>query len=245
MEALATIVFERTPLGAVVIKSTGNEVPQRLRTLLLAVDGRSPVAQYVPFLTAFAPLSEKFAELETMGYLRRKGHVGIDAVQRFERAQAAGPAATLPRIDTGAPESGFTPLDESALSAFASSMGNQPDRLVATADAFMLELQALSRQLGSNAATAGNGAPAKVPFVEPSPRPESRTATLNGMLEMMEQFLSRSAGLEGLPVALLLEQIRTLDQLRSELPAYFELVQPYGKEAEAHIESLRQMLRES
>ena len=78
MEALATVIFERTPQGAVAIKSTGTEVPRRLRTLLLAVDGRSPVSQYVPFLTAFAPLSEKFAELEGMGFLQRKGGSGFD-----------------------------------------------------------------------------------------------------------------------------------------------------------------------
>lgn len=42
MENLATIVFERTPAGAVAIQTAGGAVPRQLRTSLLAIDGRSP-----------------------------------------------------------------------------------------------------------------------------------------------------------------------------------------------------------
>ena len=72
MENLATIVFERTLAGADAIKTAGGAIPRQLRTLLLAIDGRSPVSQYVPFLTVLAPLSEKFAQLEMMGLARRR-----------------------------------------------------------------------------------------------------------------------------------------------------------------------------
>ena len=88
MEALARIVFERTPQGLMATKVLDDSgVPKRLRTLLLAVDGRTPVAQFVPFLTALAPLSEKFEELERLGLLRRKGQVSAEAVERFSRAR--------------------------------------------------------------------------------------------------------------------------------------------------------------
>lgn len=231
VETLATVVFERTPLGAVVIKSTGEEVPRRLRTLLLAVDGRSPVSQYVPFLTAFAPLSEKFFELEKLGYLRRRGHAD---------GGAAAPSVTPHIPDVGASASGSPRLDESALTAFAASLHSQNSEPATSEDAFSLELQALSRQIASAAATPV--AASRPEAVRVEARESTAAAPLTRMLMAMQEFLSTAAGLEGLPVAMMLEQIQTLEQLRTELPAYRELVQPYGKEAEAHLAHLAQML---
>lgn len=231
METLATVVFERTPLGAVVMKSSGEEVPRRLRTLLLAVDGRSPVSQYVPFLTAFAPLSDKFFELEKLGYLRRRGHAN---------GGAAAPSVMQPTLDVGATAPDAIRLDESALTAFAASLHVQKTEPVTSADSFSLELQALSRQIASAAVTVVT---TKLPEAGRIETVESTAATpLTRMLLAMQEFLSTAAGLDGLPVAMMLEQIRTLEQLRRELPAYRELVQPYGQEAEAHLAVLAQML---
>lgn len=234
METLANIVFERTPQGAVAIKSTGNEVPRRLRTLLLAIDGRSPVSQYVPFLTAFAPLSEKFAELEGLGYLQRKRSSGLDAKT---------------------PEVAFVPIQEADLRALESrSLAAQKNSSV---NSFELELQALARQMSGGVATAAPVAPeptclkaeahAFTPtraLSSPPPCPSSSLATpeLSDLLREMERFLSQSAGAEALPVVLMLEQIKTVSQFRAELPGYLELVQRYGPEADQHIERLARLL---
>lgn len=243
MEALATVVFERTPKGAVAIKSTGDEVPRRLRTLLLAVDGRSPVAQYVPFLTAFAPLSEKFAELENMGYLKRKGSVTADAVDRFERAQNSSFGGLLPRIDAMAPDSGFKPLQESDLRALVSNpVALQQSNAV---NSFELELQALARQMSGAAANNALVPASQQPVARAEPAmPMSRPVKpeLPDLLREMEQFLSKSAGAEALPVVLMLEQIKTVGQLRAELPGYIELVRRYGPEADPHVERLAGLL---
>ena len=72
MEALATVVFERTPKGAESANSNTDTLARALRSVLLAVDGRSSVARYEPFLAALMPLAEKFAALEQLGLLRRK-----------------------------------------------------------------------------------------------------------------------------------------------------------------------------
>lgn len=226
MEALATVIFERTPQGAVVIKSTGDEVPRRLRTLLLAVDGRSPVAQYVPFLTAFAPLSEKFAELEQMGYLRRKGAPSAQATQ---------------------PQS-----YESGLNDIAHGLSVQATLPAATPqDTFALELQALARQMGSSGWQREASASVALPAAQ---RPHDMALgavamaasvgvpTLTELLHEMEGFLSRAAGLEALPIALMLGQITSLAQLRQELPSYRQLIQSYGLDAEVHSQQLARLL---
>lgn len=242
MEALATVVFERTPQGAVAIKSTSNDVPRHLRTLLLAVDGRSPVAQYVPFLTAFAPLSEKFAELEQMGFLKRKGSVASQAVDRFEAAiQNSGFGAQLPRIDSASPDSGFVPLTQADLLALASTPAAVQARSVA--NAFELELQALANQMSGTLVTTQ----AALATQRPEPmrarvEPVSNKPVLADLLHEMDRFLSQSTLPDALPISLMLNQIKTLQQLRHELPAYFELVQSHGPAAEQHIERLAGML---
>ena len=254
MESLATVVFERTPKGAVAIKSTGDQVPRRLRTLLLAVDGRSPVAQYVPFLTAFAPLSEKFAELEGMGYLQRKGNVAVGAVTRFERAQNSGFGALLPRIDARAPDSGFVPIQETDLRALAGSSVSQ--QINKAGNSFELELQAFARQMSGLAPAAAPasvaqqatmrtdmGTKAAAPASEAPVIPiRPAKPDLPDLLREMERFLSKSAGAEALPMVLMLEQIKTLTQLRSELSGYVEMVQRYGPEADQHIKRLAGLL---
>ena len=245
MEALANVVFERTPKGAVAIKSTSDVVPRRLRTLLLAIDGRSPVAQYVPFLTAFAPLSEKFAELEGMGFLQRKGRVAAEAVDRFERARNSGFGTLLPRIDAAAPNSGFMPIQESELRALASNTPARQNSNVA--DSFELELQALARQMSGAAAT---GAPAASPPAGVRADPAAATTRITApakpqlpdLLREMGRFLSKSAGDEALPIVVMLEQIKSIAQLRAELPAYVEVVQRYGPEAQQHIGQLTRLL---
>ena len=229
MEALASVIFERTPQGSVVIKSTGDEVPRRLRTLLLAVDGRSPVAQYVPFLTAFAPLSEKFVELEQMGYLRRKG---------------GSPALPTPPLSFA---SGLIDMAHS-LSVQAGMPATAPQ------DAFALELQALARQMGRSgwrhetSVTAASPTellshgPALVPELI---APSTSAPTLQELLAEMERFLSRAAGLDGLPIALMLEQITSLSLLRRELPSYLQLIQSYGVDAEVHGQQLTSLLEQA
>lgn len=243
MEALAAVVFERTPEGAVAIKSTDDTIPRRLRTLLLAMDGRSPVSQYVPFLTALAPLSDKFLELEKLGYVRRKGSMAPEAVSRFERAQPDSPGALLPRTGASARDPGFVPLHEADLNALAQSTARKFDASTGPAkasgaSAFELELQAFARQVGQLPDPVPYAPPRVNPLVVKASAVVAGKVALPDIVREMEQFLSQSAGLDALPITLVLEQIKSLDQLYAELPSYLELIKTYGTAAEAHAERL-------
>lgn len=225
MEHLATIVFERTPAGAVAIKTAGDTLPRPLRTLLLAIDGRSPVSQYVPFLTALAPLSEKFSELEALGLARRRAVAADDMAGRFDRPAAQGTA--------------LTQVSEEELRNFASQQFSMTTAPIAPPDAddFAAQLRALafnddrvdmSRQ--------------SVALTAPNPRPALQRPLLADLLAQMQAYLSQAIGMEGLPVALMLEQITSLAQLRQELPSYQALLASYGASPAAHIQSLTQQL---
>ncbi len=262
MEALASVVFERTPQGAVAMKSPTDEVPRRLRTLLLAIDGRSPVAQYVLFLSAFAPLSEKFAELENMGLIRRSSGKAADSVL----PSSTPPTLTPPNLKL--PEPGFMPVKEFDLQALAgvSSSAQTP---VAVND-FERELQVLASQMSLNAAAPalppGGKPAASMPGwlragagTEPAPgpavkadtglgaqiQPPLESAGLADLLREMDRFVYQYAGTDALPISLMLEQIKTLAQLRSELPQYAQLVQRYGPSAGPHIERLSALVSQA
>lgn len=110
MTGLAEVVFSITPAGYTALRNTTEPMDLRLKTVLTLVDGVCPVAQYVPYLMAFDPLSEKFFILERMGYVRRLGRIASSAVSGFQESIRVGTSKSrLPRIDTESKESGFMP----------------------------------------------------------------------------------------------------------------------------------------
>ena len=250
MENLATIVFERTPAGAVAIKTAGDAVPRQLRTLLLAIDGRSPVSQYVPFLTALAPLSEKFAQLEVMGFARRRTADGGALAPPANTPLSQLPLSPLPLLPsiTAAPQGGrqVQQVTEAELRDFASQLPTTflPPPAAAVANDFANELQAFARRNRSNDTVDGAGSLAPTGASVPKAAAPLQ-ANLASLLAFMQAYLSDVAGLEGLPVALMLEQITSLAQLRRELPSYAELVASYEGDPAAHIKTLTGLLDEA
>ena len=118
-------------------------------------------------------------------------------------------------------------------------------------DIFALELQALAQQMGSTGWQRDVSAGAALPAVKQpnghDPRPvamaeSASSQTLQDVLAFMEGFLSRAAGLDALPIALMLAQITSLTQLRRELPSYRQLIQSYGVDAEVHGQQLTSLL---
>lgn len=245
MEHLATIVFERTPAGAVAIKAADDAVPRQLRTLLLAIDGRSPVSQYVSFLTALAPLSEKFAQLEVMGFARRRS-APSEAAATSQPPSAPAPAAS------GSSRTGRQ-VTEAELRELASLLPREAPAAPTTAP----KTHDLDAQLSAFARTSGAHGfndimdmgmnPGASTARPPPPRTLQATAAaqrpvLANLLATMQAYLSDAAGMEGLPVALMLEQITSLAQLRGELPSYASLVASYGGDWAGHISTLTRML---
>lgn len=108
MSTIADVVFQITPAGFTALRSVGNPMDLQLKTLLTLVDGVCPVAQYTPFLLAFAPLPEKFELLERMGYVKRTGTISTQALSQFEGSVSRGTSPSrLPRIDADAQDSGY------------------------------------------------------------------------------------------------------------------------------------------
>ena len=240
MEALATVVFERTLRGAERVNASIDTLPRALRSVLLAVDGCSSVAGYEPLLPALMPLAEKFAALEQLGLLRRKGSITDSPVVLTSPSLAPEVAAAgLPR----AVSTETAPDFELELRALSRQMGLVPDNAVrvaiqSTSPGLLNDMEPLVDAASSAASTPAMAESPELPAVA------SATATLKELLAEMEAFLSQAIGLDGLPVAIMVAQISSIEQLRLALPSYIELMRSYGlgAQTEAHISSLESQL---
>ena len=240
MEALATVVFERTLKGAERINSSTDTLPRALRSVLLAVDGRSSVARYEPFLPTLMPLDEKFAALEQLGLLQRKGGIfdGL-AVLTSSALAPSGGAIEPPHTESLEPVSDF----ELELRALSQQTGLVADNSVRMAGRDILtgnlnDVASLVEAAGRDASTpAGAKPPAQSAVV-------GAAEMLKALLDEMEAFLSQAIGLDGLPVVIMVAQISSIEQLRLALPSYNELMRSYdlGAQTEAHISSLESQL---
>jgi hypothetical protein len=82
--AYSQVVLGITVAGYAELRSSKSLLNLQERTVLTLIDGVCPVAQYLPFLSEFAPVIDKLQRLEKLGLLRRVGIVAPAAVQRFD-----------------------------------------------------------------------------------------------------------------------------------------------------------------
>jgi hypothetical protein len=237
---LASVVYERTAQGLHAAKALEDgSVPANLRTLLLAVDGRTPVEQFLRFLPGLAPLPDKFLELEQMGLVRRKsGQPWLDTANAGLGDILSGPGGpgSSAAAAVGAEGGSFFGAEGVTLARLRASFAPAAAATEAPSlSAFDAELKLLEQMMGS--ASAG-------PSAAPTSPPPAlrRPATLRDLQAEMNRFLSSTAGLDSLPLAMVVEQIQTVAQLRQELPSYAELLQAYGAPARQHLDTLANML---
>jgi hypothetical protein len=170
-ESLANVVFNRTAKGVAACKASSNELSRHLKSLLLVVDGHSPVAKFVTYLTNLLPLSEKFKELELAGYIQRN-------------------------YSETSPKRGKL-------------------------DAPSIRSHLLVNQVGE----AGKVHP-----------------VITTVLHEIENFLVINAGVEALEIISVLSNIKTIEHLHEELPAYFEFIESYELDTGNHALKLENLL---
>lgn len=225
-ETLADVVFFRSDKDPDTLFKLHPELPRETKTLLLAVDGRSPVAKYALFLTSLIPLSAKFELLEQLGFLLRVGGLPVRSIS--------------PQGNAADATKGVVPITEAALQALSMAFGFAAVSPSKSATVLEQDLMALA------------GGPVPNPSQKPSQVRPSATSSLGVSLDPLSaleaakaeilQFLTAEAQMDGLSLALMLEHIHSIDKLRLEMPDYLRLVEPLGQRASAHIRKLSILL---
>jgi hypothetical protein len=105
------VVFAITVRGYAELRNDKSVLTLQDRTVLTLIDGVCPVAQYVPFLSAFEPVKTKLHLLEDLGLIRRVGQVAKEAVDRFDQQVATTEkVSSWQSISAFEAESGFVPM---------------------------------------------------------------------------------------------------------------------------------------
>lgn len=220
-EELADVVFQRTDFATKTLRQSADHIPRRLRTLLFAVDGRSAVALYVPFLSNLAPLSPKLRELESLGMLERCGPNEPEYVDTLPAPLAQDFSATVCKA-IAPREPPFTELTTESVALQDTGFEEQLARLECLLD------RALAHERNAPGEYSDKLRPAAL--------------VLQEMLSDMERYLFQRKGLDALPLTLMFQHIHTVQQLREELPDYAALLEPHDEETWQHLERIRRAL---
>jgi hypothetical protein len=112
MNEIDRVVFLLSPKAVSMLQQGRMDLDSQLSTLIVLIDGVTPVAQFKPFLKGLDPIEPKFMALEALGYIIRAGNVSSEAVKGFQEAvDAGGPISGWHSIDAQSPDSGFVALD--------------------------------------------------------------------------------------------------------------------------------------
>jgi hypothetical protein len=102
-------IFRKTPTGAEVARQQGtNAIPQRLRTVLMLIDGRTPLSSFSVLLVSYGDVREIFRMMVEMGLIEKVASNHTYSRRATDRAAfpdtmmgTRATAVSAPPIDSG------------------------------------------------------------------------------------------------------------------------------------------------
>lgn len=208
-------IYRRTPAGNEAALNTQGALPRKLRSLLMVVNGNTPLSVYLQTLSSFGDVAALMRALETQGLVERV--MGADSVANGRNVPAA------PRSAPGfsSPAAAWKP--PAGPSASAASPAALTDDLAAWAS-FGDELSTAGLAPADNAAF-GNAA-----------------YQLRKALLLVSDFVAVHLPEQSLEIVLAFETLTSAEQVLGNLAGYEALVAPLGEPARRHLAELRQTL---
>jgi hypothetical protein len=222
-----TTIFVRTPAGTQVARDPSVSLPRAMRTLLLSVDGRTPVASYRTILNHLGDVMLLFEGLENAGYLARSDGLNTRAATS-NNAATTGRTASSGQLANDLRSLGqmtnFKPTTNPTINNEANTKNFEVLAKIQEAQThFAQNPPGISQRLG----TTNN-------FV--------RTANLNAAKSMMTDFLMQHLPDVAMEVSLSLDRIESFDELERSLPDYSQLVARLGRVSVEHLRQVRTLM---
>lgn len=213
-------IYRRTPAGNEAALNTQGALPRKLRSLLMVVNGKTPLSVYLETLSSFGDVAALMRTLETQGLVERV--MGADSVANGRNVPAA------PRSASGfsSPAAAWKPAawkPAAGPSASAASPAALTDDLAAWAS-FGDELSTVGLAPADNAAFG------------------SAAHQLRKALLMVSDFVAVHLPEQSLEIVLAFETLTSAEQVLGNLAGYEALVAPLGEPARRHLAELRQTL---
>jgi hypothetical protein len=214
-------VFARTPTGTQIARDPAIALPRAMRTLLLSVDGRTPVGSYRKILSHLGDVTLLFEGLENAGYIGR-----TDGVNTRVATTAIRQAAPVQHQDLRslAALSQFPPTVNPSQADVTPSKNFEVLAKIQEAQShFTQNPPNLSQQFHSTSAVV-------------------RTANLNAAKSAMTDFLMQHLPDVAMEVSLSLDRIENFDELERSLTDYSQLVARLGRVSVEHLRHVRTLM---
>jgi hypothetical protein len=229
---LPDTVFARTGLGNAAARAVQADLPRMVKTLLIAVDGRTSVAMFQKLLPNFGDVSALFDALESGGYIERVGSVSVKA--------AAVPPRPALRVVAPAPaEPPRKDLEQSRKDLEQSRWFESTQRFTEPAPAS--GWRGVSLQ---DAAPGGAAAPVAFGTAGLSGHRSAVTevARVREARTLMSDFLFAHMPEVAMEAVLALERLESTEQIVRNIPEYQRLIAATGRKGAEHLTAVRDVL---
>ncbi|MGL4229763.1 MAG: hypothetical protein ACRDAM_10160 [Casimicrobium sp.] len=221
-----SIIYVRTPVGTQVARDASKEMPRGMRTLLLAVDGRTRVASYRMILSHLGDVGMLFEGLENAGYIARTDGVNT-------RVAPPTPAAT-PRPAT---QASAVQRDLQSLAAMTSFQPTHQPAAAGEPSIKNFDVLAKINEAQSHFTQGPNT------LSNRGSHQVVRTANLNKAKSLMTDFLMRHLPDVAMEVSLSIDRIESFDELERSMPDYSQLVAKLGRVSVDHLREVRALIQ--
>lgn len=233
-----SIIYARTQIGTKLARDSGHEIPRPMRTLLLAVDGKTRVATYRNLLRHLGDVRVLFEGLENAGYIARVSDPGTRAA-----------------LTASAPS---TNSIQSELRDLAALTGFQPTSLHPATFEPNLSMNAVSQSVSAPTPTTSERnfdvlakiQEAQSHFTSTTHSQYGRASSgdprqqlaLNRAKSLMTDFLMQHFPDVAMEVGLSIDRISTAQELERSLSDYSILIAPIGRIGAEHLREVRSLI---
>lgn len=234
-------IYSRTLKGQAVALNKDSTLPRKLRTLLIAIDGRTRTEAYVSSLSAFGDVETLLESLHQSGLIEL-----IDTDHGGNEPPARTRPRVAERVDPFAPTTGSPsaePWERTlVMSGFAQTASSRDN------DSRGFTGFEPTRDPQAEAPVASP--PVASPSVYGRPEPSRRPSLVNPMAHyqlkmavgLMSDFVGRHLPAESIEIVLELERLTSVEQLLGSLGGYGAMLSGIGEPARLHLAELRSAL---
>ena len=242
-------VFMRTAKGNATARSPDSNLPRMVKTLLIAVDGRTSVSMFQQLLPNFGDVSALFEALEGGGY--------VEVAAVAPKATAAAPArvvslAARQRLDA---PSGFAPTstmvqaesrqaDPTTSRWFDATENFKSPQSVQPRHSTLEETHSRHSNIAPGEKDFSRNATAQLGGNSMSGHRSAvtETARVRDARTLMADFMFENLPDVAIEAVLALERLETTEQILSNLPEYQRLIGTTGRKGMEHLMAIRKAL---
>lgn len=242
------IIYVRTAAGNEAALNHNSALPRKLRTLLIAIDGRTRAGTYVNSLSSFGDVDALLGSLREAGLIEAVASPGSLSVIDVANAQMF-PDQSASWRHTDADRAAFTeppPAPAGALARFGNVFrraDSQP-AVPGTDDLASWSTFKPPAPVSPPVPSAGRQAAQAGYYALSSAAGSASTAhyQLRNAISLMSDFVTNHLPADSLEIVLALEGLGSVEQVLASLKGYEALVVPVGEPAHRHLAELRAVL---